>query len=165
MAYRKDVEDLPQYKKLNLGCGEYTLPGYINIDIQPPADVIGDFTEMEFTHVTEIRMTHVLEHLPWVRVPEILHNLRQWMEPEGQVIIEVPDMEAILKRGVYDQWAEILIYGIQSAPGEYHQAGFTMQSLGLKLSDAGFNVVGWRAFPSEHPARPGIPCIEVIGQA
>jgi predicted SAM-dependent methyltransferase len=165
MVYKKDVINLPQYKKLNLGCGAYTLPGYVNIDMQPPADVIGDFTEIQFSDVTEIRMSHILEHLPWSRVPEILHNLRLSMVRDAEIIIEVPDMEYIMQRGVYDRFAEIAIYGIQSAPGEYHQAGFTQQSLALKLTDAGFTVSNWRVFLSEHEARPGFPCIEVIGKA
>jgi hypothetical protein len=155
--------DMP--KKLNLGCGEFTLPGYINVDIQPPADVIGDFLQMEFSAVTDVVMSHILEHISWQETAAVLKKVHSWMVPGGTILVEVPDMDAVMARGTYDQFAEIAIYGIQSAIGEFHLAGFNLGKLTSFLTTAGFTVTSNRAFISDHPARPGFPCIEAIGEA
>jgi predicted SAM-dependent methyltransferase len=152
-------------KKLNLGCGAFTMPGFINIDIQEPADVIGDFTRMEFSGVDEIVMSHVLEHISWQRTDEVLALVRSWMKRRALLTVEVPDMNAILQRGIYDQVAEIYIYGIQSAIGEFHLAGFTQEKLAYRMEAAAFTVQSSRAFLSETQGRVGLPCVEVIGKA
>lgn len=150
-------------KKLNLGCGEFALPGYINVDLQPPADVIGNFLQMEFSDVTDVQMIHILEHVSWQESARTLQLVCSWMVEGGTITVEVPDMEAIMARGTYDYFAEIAIYGIQSAIGEFHLAGFTEAKLRALMTSVGFTVTGSRTFLSEHPARPGFPCLEVCG--
>lgn len=150
-------------KKLNLGCGGFPMEGYINVDLEPPADVIGDFTtDFEFTDVEEVRMHHVLEHISWQRTNGVLRLIHSWMLPESRIIVEVPDMAAIFVRGLFDDYAQVAIYGIQSAPGEFHMAGFTKASLSMALAKAGFANLGARCFASDHPARMDFPCIEAI---
>lgn len=152
--------------KLNLGCGEFTLPGYCNVDIQPPADVIGDFTkDFDFSDVTEVEMSHVLEHLSWHDTEKVLHTVRLWMKPAGTLRVEVPDMGAIMGRGIWDKATEIAVYGIQSDEGEYHKAGFNAASLRGCLERTGWSVDQVRAFASTHPARPNFPCLEARATA
>ncbi len=152
--------------KLNLGCGEFPLPGFINVDLQAPADVVGDFTkDFTFTNVQEVRMTHVLEHIPWTRTVETLTLVHSWMVPGAEIIVEVPDMDAIIARGVFDHDAQIAVYGIQSSPGEFHMAGFTVRNLRIALAEAGFANTAAVTFLSEHPARVGFPCLEARATA
>ena len=152
--------------RLNLGSGAYPKEGFTNVDIEDAhADVIGDFTKMEFAGVEEVEMSHVLEHISWQSTAAVLRLVRSWMVDGGSIRIEVPDMEAIMARGIFDIAAQIAIYGIQSAQGEFHLAGFTWNSLRAHMLDAGFSVVSGRSFASGHPERIGFPCLEVIGTA
>lgn len=155
--------------KLNIGCGAYPLEGYTNIDADPKyeefADIIGDFSEMEFEGVEVVEMSHLLEHISWQQTEGVLVLVRSWMVQGGKIRIEVPNMEAIMARAVFDQAAQIAIYGIQSTEGEFHLAGFTRFSLMQKLAKSGFEVRGWRIFQSDHEQRKGFPCLEVVGVA
>src|SRR5687767_12241110 len=79
-------------KKLNLGCGDKILPGYINVDVVESRggfkpDVICDLhrlTPFEDTSVDEILSVHVVEHFwRW----EVLDVLREWvrvLKPGGK---------------------------------------------------------------------------------
>lgn len=151
--------------RLNIGCGSYPLHDYTNIDLFPPADIMGDFTTMTFHGVESIRMSHVLEHLPWRETNLILRRLRSWLAPGGSLVIEVPDMQALMALGThYAAWRQ-WIFGEQGHEGEYHKAGFTPVTLRVGLEAAGFQVQSVRAFLSDHPARVGYPCVEATGVA
>jgi len=151
-------------KKLNLGCGQFPVPGYINVDLFPPADVVGDFTEMQFSAVTEVTMYHVLEHLPWRATKPTLRLVRSWMEPGATILVEVPDMRAILGMG-FTRITRGAIYGEQSSDGEFHKTGFTERMLIADLLECGFEDVRTRTFQSTHPAREGFPCLEAVAVA
>ncbi len=87
-------------KRLNLGCGDKILPGYLNIDIDPhrsgkPPDLICDLHELspfENDSVDEILAIHVIEHFwRW----EVVAVLREWvrvLKPGGQMILECPNL-------------------------------------------------------------------------
>lgn len=151
--------------RLNLGSGGFPLPGYVNVDLVEPADVVGDFTAMTFRNVDEVRMSHVLEHISWRRTGETLARVRSWMSAGGRLTVEVPDMAALFALGPsYPAWQQWL-FGEQSHAGEIHLAGFTLASLREAVAAAGFTVETAYAFRSEHPARPGYPCVEVVARA
>lgn len=146
--------------KVNLGAGRYPQPGYLNIDIQPPADVIGDFREMTFTDVDEVRLDHVLEHFSWTEAPTLLRQWASWLKPDGLLHVEVPDMRAICE----DPEAETFqryAYGCHKNPWEYHQAGYTLRSLSLLLMDLGYYIESGTRFKSDCPSRVGMPCLIV----
>lgn len=143
--------------KLNVGSGQYPLPGYTNIDQYWLADISADFRDLEFSDVEEIVASHVLEHLPWRETKAALELLAGWLAINGRLIVEVPDMEAMAGR---EFWAQG-VYGEQSHEGEFHKSGFTAASLRSEIEDVGLKVLATRRFLSKHPARLGFPCIEV----
>jgi SAM-dependent methyltransferase len=89
--------------KLNLGCGDNILKGYVNIDIVPllGVDVVHNlncipypFKDNEFD---EIYADNVLEHLQ--DIPAIMQELHRIMKPGAKLIITVPHFTS------HDAWA------------------------------------------------------------
>jgi SAM-dependent methyltransferase len=78
--------------KLNLGCSDSLLPGFVNVDIVAPADVIADLSlfpwPWETDSVSHIRCHDLLEHLP----DKILTMNEIWrvLKPSGTIEIKVP---------------------------------------------------------------------------
>lgn len=149
-------------KKLNLGCGRIHLVGYTNVDVSPPADILGDFRQMVFEDIVDVRMHHVLEHLPHAEGLPVLERIYLWMAPGASILIEVPDMEEICKYP-YSPWFQSYVYGSQSDDGEYHKSGYTLRSLTTLVGAAGFKIEGWSSFTSDKPWRVTMPCVEVVG--
>jgi SAM-dependent methyltransferase len=87
--------------KLNLGCGDKIIDGYINVDVaqeragkQP--DVIADIRKLsevfEVNSVTEILAVHVVEHFWRWEVEEILKMWVSLLKPGGRMILECPNL-------------------------------------------------------------------------
>jgi hypothetical protein len=146
--------------RLNLGCGDRHLPGFVNVDARPPADVVGDLMTLTFVDADEVRMIHALEHFPWQVTQRLLARIRSWMRPGAPITIEVPDMVEIC-RDPEDPWFVIYTYGIQAHVGEIHFNGFTERTLREALTKADFTVTASRTFRSPEPQRIGMPCLEV----
>lgn len=80
--------------KLNLGCGEKYLPGYINCDISPlvKADKYFDLNQFPYPFADEsadeILMDNVLEHLD--NIVAVMQELYRILAPHGLLKIYVP---------------------------------------------------------------------------
>jgi predicted SAM-dependent methyltransferase len=145
--------------KLNIGSGRYLLDDWTNIDQWCDADVQADFMTLHYQDIERIRLSHVLEHFSWRETPDILRRLHGWLRPGGTLDLEVPDMTAIMERGTrHPLWFKY-VYGDQSTPGEYHQAGFTTDMLISALAFAGFHGIRCGRFESQHPGRERMPVI------
>jgi len=81
-------------KRLNLGCGQFPLAGYLNVDISPaaPADLRLDLDQIPYPfpdrQFDEIVASHLLEHL---RDP--FAAMREWhrlLRPGGRLEVRVP---------------------------------------------------------------------------
>ena len=147
--------------KINVGSGHTPLAGHLNIDIEPPADQVGDFMEMAFTDIDHVEMSHVLEHISWRRTQDALHIVSSWLRSGGTLHVEVPDMTVLLSLGTNFVGWDLGIYGAQINDGEYHRAGFSVEMLVNKVAAAGFRIDSVRTFRSTHPERKGYPCIEL----
>ena len=88
MAPSKELGD-----KLNLGCGRFKKPGFVNVDCDPglEPDVVQDLNVLPYSfpsgHFRLIEADHVLEHLhePF-RVMAELHRL---LQHGGQLVVRV----------------------------------------------------------------------------
>lgn len=77
--------------RLNLGCSDAHLAGYINVDLCEPADLVADLTQTwpwEDSSVDEIVAHDIIEHLP--NKIFTMNELWRVLKPGGVVRIKVP---------------------------------------------------------------------------
>ena len=84
--------------KLNLGCGNKKVEGFIGIDIKD-ADVVADIRKLPYddNSVDEIMAIHVCEH---AFQHEIVAMIREWLrvlKPDGKMALELPCFDKVVK--------------------------------------------------------------------
>jgi predicted SAM-dependent methyltransferase len=139
--------------RLHLGCGQYYLDGYVNIDFPlsehtlqqtSVADEFHDLTEMRYPaeSVDEVRLHHVFEHFPRPQAAALVASWRSWLKRGGTLRIEVPDFDAtaalVLNAGapVRDRRVAVRhIFGSNEAPWATHYDGWSESRL-RELFDA-----------------------------
>jgi SAM-dependent methyltransferase len=106
--------------RLNLGCGDKHLPGYVNVDVAASRagvrpDVQCDLRELKSfatDSADEVLAVHVVEHFwRW----EIVDVLREWLrtlKPGGQMIVECPNLLEACRALLEDP-----VNGAQPGPG------------------------------------------------
>jgi SAM-dependent methyltransferase len=148
--------------RLNLGCGDKIVPGYVNVDVVEARagmrpDVICDLHDLApFADASadEILSVHVVEHFwRW----EIASVLREWvrvLKPGGRMIVECPNIQSACQafldnpvenahddqRGQRTMW---VFYGDPKwkDPLMIHRWGYTPESLRELLSEVGLRDV------------------------
>jgi glycosyltransferase involved in cell wall biosynthesis len=158
--------------RLNLGCGDKILPGYVNVDVAPSRagkspDVLCDLHALapfESDSVDEVLAVHVVEHFwRW----EIVAVLKEWLrvlKPEGRMILECPNLltacEELLKDpaaaagpGPEGQRSMWVFYGDPAwrDPLMSHRWNYTPQSLAAVMAEAG--LVNIRQEPAQYKLR------------
>jgi SAM-dependent methyltransferase len=149
-------------KKLNLGCGDKILPGYINVDVVESRrgfkpDVVCDLHDLEpfdDESVDEILSVHVIEHFwRW----EVLSVLVEWirvLKRGGKMIIECPNLLSAASEllhnpasaagaGPEGQRTMWVFYGDPAWRDPYmvHRWGYTPESLAALMREAGLEHV------------------------
>lgn len=145
-------------KKLNLGCGDKILPGYVNVDVVPSRrglkpDVLCDLhklTPFEDNSVDEILSVHVVEHFWRWEVTDVLREWARVLRPGGTMILECPNLlsaahellqnpEAGAGPGGEGQRTMWVFYGDPAWKDPYmiHRWGYTPRSLGQIMHEAG----------------------------
>ena len=148
--------------KLNLGCGDKILEGYVNVDVAASRagkrpDVLCDLHHLQpfdANVADEILSVHVVEHFwRW----EVVAVLKEWvrvLKPGGRMILECPNLksacEAFLANpelhagpGQEGQRTMWVFYGDPSwtDPLMVHRWGYTPQSLALVMQEAGLTSI------------------------
>ncbi len=86
--------------RLNLGCGDKHLPGYVNVDVAPSRagvrpDVLCDLRALEpfaSDSADEILAVHVVEHFWRWEVVDVLREWTRALKPRGRMIVECPNL-------------------------------------------------------------------------
>ena len=145
--------------KLNLGCGDKILPGYINVDsassrqgIQP--DVVCDIRQLhafKSNCADLILAVHVIGHFYAWEVLALLQEWKRVLKPGGKIVLECPNLlsacqmilanpEQATAPGSEGRFAMWPLYGDPQwkDPLMCHRWAYTPQSLKLTLQQAGF---------------------------
>jgi SAM-dependent methyltransferase len=158
--------------RLNLGCGDKILSGYVNVDVVASRagkspDVICDLhqlTPFEDNHADEILAVHVIEHFWRWEVEDILREWIRVLKPGGRMVLECPNLaaacEAFLANpdaasrpdaaGQRTMW---VFYGDPQwqDPLMVHRWGYTPSSLAKLMEQCG--LVNARQEPAEYKLR------------
>lgn len=144
--------------RLNLGCGDKILPGYINVDVAPSRrglrpDVLCDLhqlTPFDSNYADEILAVHVVEHFWRWEVVDILKEWVRVLKPGGNMILECPNLisacqeflknpDAVAGGGQESQRSLWVFYGDPAwqDPLMVHRWGYTPRSLAMVMYEAG----------------------------
>lgn len=158
--------------KLNLGCGDKLLDGYVNVDLvdqraKVKPDVIADISDLsmyEDNSVDEILAVHVVEHFWRWEVEAILDEWKRVLRPGGKIILECPNLMTACEEFLKDpdkkcqagseanntMW---VFYGDPAwkDPLMCHRWGYTPKSLAELLRTVGFS--GIKQEPAEFKMR------------
>jgi predicted SAM-dependent methyltransferase len=88
--------------RLNRGCGDKILPGYVNVDVAPSRarkqhDVICDLHQLkpfEDASADEVLAVHVVEHFWRWEVVDVLREWARVLKPGAPMILECPNLAA-----------------------------------------------------------------------
>lgn len=146
--------------KLHLGCGEWHMDGYVNIDFPPSehpvmhnlaADIFGNILQLNFPNESadEIRSHHAFEHFDRQEALALLCNWHQALKIGGILYIETPDFEESIKILLYDgslsykdkQAVIRHIFGSHEAPWAIHCDGWYREKFIHVLSLLDFEIV------------------------
>ena len=156
--------------KLNLGCGDKILLGYINVDVVESRkgnkpDLLCDITKLDKfadNSVDEILTVHVIEHFYYWLLPPVLAEWKRVLRPGGVMITETPNLlfacqeimkepfKAALPNAQMSMWP---LFGNPYEEDELmcHHWCFTPQTLGQTFAEAGFTNI--RQEPAEYKLR------------
>ena len=85
--------------RLHIGCGQQTIPGWINIDHQglPGVDQVLDVRQgLPFADVASIYAEHFLEHLPLDDGLNFLKECRRVLRHDGVLRLSTPNLDWVL---------------------------------------------------------------------
>jgi predicted SAM-dependent methyltransferase len=138
--------------KLNLGCGNKKIYGFINVDgrqeVNP--DVVCDISEIskKFKDVELIYASHVVEHFPFkpsqfykTTYYDLLKDWHKSLKTGGILRISVPDFEQICKYYIYTSDLKVLrtlLNGGQKYDFDFHFSCWDFETLKDELEKIGF---------------------------
>jgi len=87
--------------KLNIGCGKVKIPSWVNIDIEPAADLVIDVRKglpFNGNSVDLIYNEHFLEHLAVEEGEKVLRECYRCLKKGGTLRIAMPDLDYVIQK-------------------------------------------------------------------
>lgn len=91
--------------KLNVGCGEAKYFGWVNIDIEPGADLVMDVRKglpFDDNSVDFIYNEHLLEHLAFEEGEKVLREFKRCLKKAGVLRIAMQDLDWVIQENNKD---------------------------------------------------------------
>ncbi len=143
--------------KLEIGCGERPIPGYLHQDITSIEGVELDFTcnpweiSLKEGSLSEVIALGVMEHLRYEDFKKTVKHMYKLLKKGGAFLFDVPDMRVWseylynVTHGMPEKnpfsphhiWATI--YGWRRWLGDEHKSGWTKEDVIKILKEIGFN--------------------------
>jgi hypothetical protein len=146
-AYARRLAELGGTIRVNVGCGEHPIDGYVNVDLRalPGIDVLADARNLPFGPGTldELASAHLVEHFREHQArTRVLPYWKSLLRPGGRLRIVCPNWAAMLER-VHDgrmklEEFKLVTFGWQDYEGDDHFAMYTPETLRALLGDVGF---------------------------
>ncbi len=135
---------------IHIGCGDFNDKRYINIDTRPGWHIhstkkIEDIESVFPKNFADlIYACHILEHVPYANVPQVLKKTYSRLKKGGVLRLAVPNFEVITQmyqmgKSVKDILPPLM--GGQGYPDNFHYTAFDKKFLTKLLLDAGFEKV------------------------
>ena len=184
--YQETSDILAGKIKLNLGCGNKILPGYINVDAQEEIkgmkpDLVHDIIDLKDkfadNSIDEILTVHVIEHFYYWYLQDILAEWKRILKPGAVMVTETPNLlfacqqiinnpyKAALPDGQKSTW---VLYGnpYEKSELDCHHWCFTPQTLSQLFAEAGFTNIRQEAaqFKLREPRDFRIVCEKPLGE-
>jgi SAM-dependent methyltransferase len=158
--------------RLNLGCGDKILAGYVNVDVVESRagmkpDVVCDLHDLvpfDDGSADEILSVHVVEHFWRWEIRDVLREWLRVLKPGGRMVVECPNLASACRtflddpqqyaredeKGQRTMW---VFYGDPKwkDPLMIHRWGYTPESLKALLEEAG--LVDVRQEPAQFKLR------------
>jgi hypothetical protein len=125
--------------KLNLGCGDSPIEGYINLDGK-----FGDVIyPLAYQEVDEIRASHVLEHFGREESFDVLQQWASCLKIGGILKIAVPDFSDLMRRKGLGEILpfEDIIMGGQVDDTDYHKSLWDLDKLRTLMGYCGLTEI------------------------
>jgi predicted SAM-dependent methyltransferase len=140
--------------KLNVGCGKKKVPGWVNIDMVPGADLVMDVRKglpFKSGSVDYIFNEHLIEHLTLEEAGDLLAEFLRVLKSGGVLRVATPDLDYVIDKyvsGWRDQaWLRLPQYEFIETRGRMinvafrfweHKYLFNREDLEGALEQAGF---------------------------
>ena len=155
--YKKDG----QGKKLNLGCGNKPIEGYVNVDIfnGPSVDEVFELDKIPYKAetISAISSEHALEHLPHDSTRPTLQEWFRVLMPGGELHLKIPDLELCCREYINAPindpnffktkcWFKWTLFGAQKGQNgepdeaQFHKIGYSKDEMRMILTEIGFIV-------------------------
>lgn len=124
-------------------------PGFTNVDLSPPADLICDITQLPFpeNYADEIHAIHVFEHFSIFEAPGLLEHWFGILKPGGKLCLEMPDIRKIIALFAVPEIHPGFTYGglygdlTDNRPGMLHKWCWCPESFARLAKKVGFSAV------------------------
>lgn len=140
--------------RLNIGGGNKRYPGWLNVDIDPSADIQCDIRNLPLADdiADEMMAIHVIEHFYHYEVQDVLWEWFRVLKPGAKLILECPDLIKACRQVIKDvdsardpdpQLAMWPLYGDPRHVNPYmcHKWLYTPVTLIKEMQKAGFEQV------------------------